>query len=29
MMNSGGGCCSIVRTCIGDVCVRRTVSSAT
>jgi hypothetical protein len=26
---SGGGCASIARICIGEVCVRRTMSSAT
>jgi hypothetical protein len=29
MMYSGGPCSSICRTCIGEVCVRRTTSSAT
>ena len=27
MMKIGGGCDSIARTCIGDVCVRSTTSS--
>ena len=29
MIAIGGGCVSIARICIGEVCVRRTVASST